>query len=60
MSYARRNATEKPSAELQAALDKRAALMLKVHEARLAGLLTPASLEEVELLNRNAVRNNRP
>ncbi|HCR4033257.1 hypothetical protein [Morganella morganii] len=50
MSYARRTATKRTPA-MQAALDKRAALMLRVHEARMEGALSEADVETVESTN---------
>ncbi|MCX8995196.1 hypothetical protein NLN85_22225 [Citrobacter portucalensis] len=46
MSYARRAATKRTPA-MQAALDKRAAMMLRVHEARVSGDMTDATIEAV-------------
>ena len=46
MSYEHRDAMENPP-ELQAAIDKLAAKMRLVYEARLAGMLTEARLADV-------------
>lgn len=47
MSYARRAATKRTPA-MQAALDKRAAMMLRAHEARVSGEMTDATIEAVK------------
>lgn len=51
MSYERRVATERTPA-MQAAIDKRAAMMLRAHEARTAGKATPASYEADQASNK--------
>lgn len=50
MSYERRTATKRTPA-MQAALDKRAAMMLRVHEARMEGVLSDADVNAVESSN---------
>lgn len=50
MSYERRTATKRTPA-MQAALDKRAAMMLRVHEARIEGALSDADVNAVESSN---------
>lgn len=50
MSYARQTVTDKqPSLTVEAANEKRAALMRRVHAARLAGELQPISTSPVEI-----------
>lgn len=51
MSYERRVATERTPA-MQAAIDKRAAMMLRAHEARTAGRATSASYEADQASNK--------
>ncbi|WP_152490377.1 hypothetical protein [Dickeya oryzae] len=47
MSYARRIATKRTPA-MQAALDKRASMMLHVHQARVSGELVDATIDSVK------------
>ncbi|KHS90530.1 hypothetical protein [Pectobacterium brasiliense] len=51
MSYARR-AVIKRTPAMQAALDKRAAMMLRVHEARVSGEMADATTDTVRGVNR--------